>query len=250
KRTKDDEFVPELLGRPIGFSQPPIPGDNSREDHRTLSQRRQDFLDYDKHLLRRKVMTKQAATPYFKDWSNMRFHKGKMFLANPRIFKADAALFFPNFQGYTLETPSKLQDTTNVLLGKLSVVAVYSSQWALDQVNTFLNVNENPELHKILKKSGGMAQKVDINVEDNMLKRAILRMFLGRVKRTTTTKWGNYFLVDRAISDEIKDTIGVLNSKVGYVYLVDQECRIRWAACANAHDEEREYLVNGLKKLL
>jgi hypothetical protein len=37
---------------------------------------------------------------------------------------------------------------------------------------------------------------------------------------------------------------------VGYTYLVDNECRIRWAGSANAQDEEKEGLAKGFQKLV
>ena len=33
------------------------------------------------------------------------------------------------------------------------------------------------------------------------------------------------------------------NSRIGYVYLVDENLKIRWAACADAMEEEEEALV-------
>lgn len=34
----------------------------------------------------------------------------------------------------------------------------------------------------------------------------------------------------------------MVNSRVGYVYLVDQDLKVRWAACADAKAEEAEAL--------
>ncbi len=55
KRTEDG-FVPKPLPRPIGMLDPPRAGENTGIDKRTLRQRRDDFVDYDKHIARRKEL--------------------------------------------------------------------------------------------------------------------------------------------------------------------------------------------------
>jgi ATPase complex subunit ATP10 len=48
----------------------------------------------------------------------------------------------------------------------------------------------------------------------------------------------------------MRESIGVLNSKVGYTYLVDHQCRIRWAGSGPAEPGEREGLVKGVQRIL
>lgn len=195
--------------------------------------------------------THKISKPYFRDWSNMRLHKGKSFLAPPRLFKSDKSLYFPNFHGKTLTKDKRLLDTTPVLEGKVSVVSIFSSAWAEGQAATFVSEKNNPELNEVVKSSGGAAQLVQINIEEDWLKAAIVRLFMpGLRKKLGFDNWGRYFLVVRGVTDDMRDTIGLLNSKVGYTYLLDKECRIRWAGSGRAEEDEKESLVKGVKRLL
>lgn len=246
-----DSYEPKPLSRPIGLPTPPVAGQNNGVDNRTWSQKRDDFVNYDKHLEKRRMLTQKISTPYFREWSNMRFSKGKTFLAPPRLFKGSHALYFPNLHGETLvkEKENAMKDTTTVLEGRVSVVTVFSSAWAEAQVASFASLEKNPELMEVLK--GGGAQLVQINVEENALKAGIISLFKGSLrKRVGEENWGRYFVVKKGLSDDARERIGVLNSKVGYVYLLDGECKIRWAGSGVASDEERAGLVRGVRKLI
>ncbi len=189
--------------------------------------------------------------PYFRDFTNMKYREGKSFLANPKIFKANVALHFPNLHGKTLASSKVPRDTTPVLRGKVSVVNVFSSVWGEAQVNTFTGIEQNPELQEILESNKTVAQRVDINIEENAIKAWIVRLFQYRLRKQRTTEdWGKYFIVRRGVSESIRETIGLLNGRVGYVYLLDQDCRIRWAASGNAEGDENLNLTSGLKRLV
>jgi len=40
----------------------------------------------------------------------------------------------------------------------------------------------------------------------------------------------------------VREDLGMVNKHVGYVYLVDEMCRVRWAGCADAKQEEARAL--------
>ena len=41
----------------------------------------------------------------------------------------------------------------------------------------------------------------------------------------------------------MREPLGMTNSRIGYVYLVDENVKIRWAACAHAKEEEEDALI-------
>ncbi|KAF2154600.1 hypothetical protein K461DRAFT_284955 [Myriangium duriaei CBS 260.36] len=246
---------PRFLNRPLGVPTPPHAGQNLGKDTRTLRQRRDDFVNHDKHLQRRQKLAKELFRPYFKDFNDMRYFKGKVFFAPDRIFKAQFARYFPNLRGTTLE--GKEADTTDVLVGNVSVVTLSSSGWGENQVKSFCDEKENPGLGQFLDHIGSaeggkkLAQLVEINYEPNTFKHWLIKLFIGRLKAMKEQfRWGRYFVVHKGFDQELRQAVGMSNQKVGHVYLVDAECRIRWAGHALADEQERTSMVKNLNRLL
>lgn len=196
--------------------------------------------------------TKKVAKPYFREWTNMRYHRGKTFLSPLKLFKAESALYFPNMMGYTLATPSETISTTSVLTGKTSIVSIFSGTWAEQQTLTYVGEKQNPALAREVEKSNGEGlQRVWINIEEDWMKAGLIRLFLGSSKKgKSREEWRRSFVVRRGVGEDLKDSIGMANGKVGYVYLVDGNCRIRWAGSGDADTGEREGLIGVVRRLV
>ena len=186
--------------------------------------------------------------PYFREWSDLGPTAGKAWTAPSMLLRAERAGFFPNLQGRTLErgAGAHVVDTTAVLGGKISVVSVYSGTWAARQAASF--VDGHGGLREALV---GSAQRVDINVEENALRAGLVSLFLGGLRRAVEReRWGRYFLLRRGLDDRIRGALGMGNGKVGYVFLVDWDCRVRWAGCGRAEEAERVSLIRGVRRLV
>ncbi|KAK4981300.1 Mitochondrial ATPase complex subunit atp10 [Elasticomyces elasticus] len=254
----DDDTTPKPLTHPLGLPRPPRPSENTGIDTRTLRQRRNDLVDWDRHLHRRQEMTSQISRSYFRDFSAMRHHKGKTFLAPPRLWRREVSQYFPNLHGVTLAKGAQGKgegghgiDMVHTMRGRLSVVALFSSEWARAQVDAFCAPAQHPELHALLARHTSVAQLVEINHEPNALKYYLLRLFAYRLRGARTPgQQARYFIVRRGVTERIRTLLGLANSRVGYVYLVDAECRIRWAASARPEGDEKVGMIKGLKRLI
>lgn len=193
--------------------------------------------------------TRKVAKPYFRDWTSMNHHRGKLWLSSPKLFKAGSALYYPNMQGYTLANTSGMSDTTSVLSGKISIVSVFTGLWAEEQAKTFVSEEANPELARIVE--GANVRRVWINIEEDWMRAGLLRLFLGGLrKKIRESEWGRYFVVRRGLEDAVRQDMGMVNAKIGYVYLVDERCKIRWAGSGDAGEGEREGLLGCVRRLV
>ncbi|KAF2401097.1 hypothetical protein EJ06DRAFT_529256 [Trichodelitschia bisporula] len=247
KDRDEEDTTPHPLGRPIGLSHPPNPAASPR---RTWREAHASLTNYDKHLARREELKATLSVPYFRDFTRMNRERGKTWLANERLWKAEAARWFPNLRGRTLGSGGVVRDVVPLLKGRVSLVCVFSRSWAEAQVRSFVGEEENPEVRRAIKGSGGRAQIVEVNVEEGALFAAILKLFERRLRGMRDEKdWEKYFLL-RSLPKEVREEIGVVNGKVGYVYLVDENCKIRWAGSGDANETEKQALVRGLNRLI
>lgn len=259
KGVKDESFVPSVLAKPLGLRSPPRPGENSPQDKRSWTEREREFANPERAMERRQIYLRTFLRPYFQEWKRIdKEYKGKSFVSNDRLFKKEKAMYFPNMWGQTLARDgSKGKDTTPILKGKISVVGIQSNQWAEEMVNTFLSKKANPELQTLLEKSSGRLQRVDVNVQNNILNMWLVKMFAPALRRTIPEdRWDKYFMVKLprdirlGLTDEVRDAMGFLNTSVGYVYLLDEDCKIRWAGSGIAWNGEVDSLNDGIKSLL
>lgn len=130
-----------------------------------------------------------------------------------------------------------------MLEGRVSVVAVFSTAWAESQCATFL-ASLPPD------DNDDVVQRVDINVELNPIKAALVKLFIPRIrKRLPERQHARYFVVQKGFAEDTMRQMALRNARVGYVYLLDWDCRIRWAGSGNAEEGEKAALLRGVVRL-
>lgn len=110
------------------------------------------------------------------------------------------------------------------------------------------------------------ADPLQINHQSNPLKSFLLQLFISGLKRAMPEhRWSGYMIAggewggvspsQRPVIcllsvPQLKEPLGVTNKHVGYIYLVDPACKIRWAGNAYATEEERAGLRKAVAVLM
>lgn len=235
----------KLYDRPVGATEQPSKYDNQGVDGRSFEQRKQDLKNYQRHLARREELKQELFKSSFDAIYKFRDTAGKFWIAPGAFFKKDKSMYMPNFWGQTLSSGIESSDTTSVLLGKVSVVRVFSSVVGEAQTKSFFDVDPD----KLDEAKEGF-QLIDINNPDSVVKEWIVKLFKGKLKKQVIpSRHNHYFICRKGITNSLRNSIKADNVYGGYVYLVDADCKIRWAACGVATADEKANLARFIKAL-
>lgn len=70
----------------------------------------------------------------------------------------------------------------------------------------------------------------------------LVNLFANSLRSVVPPELQPTYLISSQNMEYLRDSMGCTNSKVGYVYLIDQNLKIRWAGCADATVEEAQSL--------
>ncbi|GAA5802254.1 ATPase assembly factor ATP10 [Helicostylum pulchrum] len=234
----------------FGVLDPPV------VDHNNWLKRKQqklkDFVDYEKafaaHASERRHLVEEATKSYFADVHEMRKHGGKMYYANTQLIKPEKAGYMPNFEAQDLSR--KKINTTEKLVGKITLMTFVYAKFGEPHVESFIQ----PFLKKYSNTTQDI-QLVEVNVQENMLKQLLLKAFVPLIRKNTSAeRKDNYCLIMKDIS-KTRKSLDMTNQYIGYAFLVDQDCKVRWAAHGQATEEEvgnmlamTDYLAEKMKE--
>ncbi|WVR07391.1 hypothetical protein IAU60_004432 [Kwoniella sp. DSM 27419] len=237
KKTGSNVIPP--LPRPLGVTFQP------NSDPKTWSQRKKELLDDDRHKAKRKALVKEATQGYFHDYNRAKgTGGGKLWMAPNVLIREDKALYFPDISGRSLLGTDV--HTTELFKGKTTLVSVITTRLSEEHEQSFVqpvleDVAGHPDFNF-----------VQINHQENKLKSILVSFLSSSLKRTIPEdRWGSYLIAGGEWSRlDITEPLGIDNKLLGYMYLVDSDCKVRWAGCGAATPEESQALRRATAVLL
>lgn len=85
---------------------------------------------------------------------------------------------------------------------------------------------------------------MQVNLQENTLKAYLLSLFLSSLRSQIPQQHQAAYMLSGQNIEMERQALGLHNKHVGYTYLVDPACRIRWAGCAFAEQAERNALIS------
>lgn len=222
--------------RPIGYSLPRLL--NPSKPFTLLGFYASLMLPEARLFRQRKLDHDVRHSPFYesKSFNNT---NGKIFLSPPSYFQAARALYFPDFSSRTLDSTRCISE---VFPGKVLVVKVYS---------TILGANCT-ELYVSKLELVPAVQIVDINVPENWAKLATVYILIPSLRKSIPLDRHDLFFVvsPKVFNFEVRQKLLCDNTCGGYIYVVDGQGKIRWAASGNASakdQQELQRIVNAIK---
>lgn len=252
KKSEGSRLLPvKMLSHPLGVFQKPESGDpHYFVDERTWKEWGRDVRDKEKHMKKRKELMDEFGESRFRDMKELRQHNGKQWLSPAAFFRAEKSRYMPNFLGRTLESP-QIVSTIDTLEGNVSIVRMFTSVFGEEHARSYVT-NADRYLDKFDLAQNRDFQIVNFNIPENKIKSWMLSWYVGSMaKKCPPEERKRYFIIEHLgkLTRGIKNAIGHTNVYTGYVYVVDQKNRIRWAASGLATETDRETLWKTVRAL-
>ena len=93
-------------------------------------------------------------------------------------------------------------------------------------------------------------QFLQINLQENPAKAFLVSLYLSSLRSKIPPALHPHYLLSKQNLEYERGPLGMNNKHIGFVYLVDERCRVRWAGGGLALPQEAESLKNCVKVLL
>ncbi|KAH8113862.1 ATPase assembly factor ATP10 [Phellopilus nigrolimitatus] len=91
---------------------------------------------------------------------------------------------------------------------------------------------------------------VQINLQENFAKAFLVSLYTSSLRRSIPEALHPTYLLSKQNMEYVREPLGMNNKHIGFVYLLDQQLRVRWAGGGLATPAEAESLKVCAKVLL
>ncbi|KAJ1864627.1 Mitochondrial ATPase complex subunit atp10 [Coemansia sp. RSA 2703] len=215
-------------------------------EHKPLKQKIdekwRDILSPEKNLETRAKIIKEITESHWQNILDLRNNGEKLFEAPSDLISAATARYLPNLEGNTLTGDSA--DIVDLCRGKTTLLTIEFTKFAEKHTLSYINLFE-----KVFG-DNEKAQVVQVNIEENWAKAAVLRLCLPYVRRSIPKPRHPRYVVHYGGVEGLRNTLGIANPLIGYAFLVDPKTRIRWYANGEAVQSEGTAMLTLTEALL
>ncbi|CAG8484552.1 3184_t:CDS:2 [Paraglomus occultum] len=202
----------------------------------SLLERSKRLLDPAANAETREKLIAEFKVSYWKDFHELRNEGEKVWNADDKLIQIDKALYMPNVKGSTLSKANV--DTTSLLRGKISLLVGCFNRFGEQQLHSFTD----PFLKTFSNKPNiGL---VELNMLHKFINKLILKLSMPYLRSNTPMARHNSYVIVSEDIEFIRKALHMTNVHRGYAFLIDPDCRIRWAAHGNATEQEVRTMLN------
>lgn len=246
--------------RPVGLKERPVPlKDVKKEGYLTsanlnIPRRIWDFyVDGTARKARVRKIQKEMAYGGMYDIHVYNKTKGRLFAGPVSYFKRDKSLFFPNFGVSTLTGQEReIMD----LFGdaKATVLRVFSTATGTKMTEDYFKIPDSQDSYltkeglKQFQQTYPEAQLAELVLSDTWLKGIVYQKLSTGKRRKDVPEplWESYVtaIQEEVLDREVREKLLMTNHYAGYVYVIDNDCKVRWVGSGLPTPEE----IKGLWK--
>lgn len=255
------------ITKPIGFTKPPVRLQDQESSpiftwqNLNFPKRLWDFyFDGVTRRTRVEAIQKDLAYGGMYDFHVYTRTKGRLFESPVSFFRRDKALYFPNFRVKSLT--GKRMDLMDVLdKAKLNILRIYSTDAGYEMTNDYFKIKNSEDNYmsetgiQVFNQEFPDTQIVEVVLSENASKHFIHTFVTpGKLLQQRPKEQHDKYLIarrDTVLSRDDREKLLLTNAYSGYIYLVDNNYKIRWAGSGWPTEEEVENLwkaVRGIHK--
>ncbi|KAH3661954.1 hypothetical protein OGAPHI_006133 [Ogataea philodendri] len=253
------------ITKPFGFEQPPIHSKDIpkkpwlTKENINVPKRIWDFY-FDGITRRTRVNNIQKELAYggMYDFHVYMRTKGRLFEAPISYFKKEKSLFFPNFKVRTFK--DNTVDIMDVLKkANVTLLKVYSTDSGKDMLADYFKIPNSDDQYlsktgiQQFHKSFPKSQIVELVLSEKWSTHFVHTFVTpNKIKADLPESQYDKYLValrESVLPRNDREKLLMTNTYAGFVYLIDDSYRIRWAGCGLPEEKEVQSLWKALKGL-